>query len=85
MQVSRALPPCWGRSETNTGLEDQGRSLIRTQVLRTRTSQVVLVVENLPASAGRRKRHGFDPWVGKIPWRRAWQLSPVCLPGEYRG
>ena len=18
------------------------------------------------------RRHGFDPWVGKIPWRRAW-------------
>ena len=24
----------------------------------------------------RRKRCGFDPWVGKIPWRRAWQLIP---------
>ena len=22
---------------------------------------------------------GFDPWVGKIPWRRAWQLTPICL------
>ena len=27
-------------------------------------------------------RHGFDPWVGKIPWRRAWKLTPVFLPGE---
>ena len=27
-------------------------------------------------------RPGFDPWVGKIPWRRAWQPSPVFLPGE---
>ena len=26
------------------------------------------------------RRPGFDPWVGKIPWRRAWQPSPVCLP-----
>ena len=26
------------------------------------------------------KRLGFDPWVGKIPWRRAWQPTPVsCL------
>ena len=25
---------------------------------------------------------GFNPWVGKIPWRRAWQLTPVFLPGE---
>ena len=30
----------------------------------------------------RHKRHGFEPWVGKIPWRRAWQPTPVFLPGE---
>ena len=30
----------------------------------------------------RHKRSGFDPWVGKIPWRRAWQPTPVFLPGE---
>uniref|UniRef100_A0AAA9TKS7 Colipase n=1 Tax=Bos taurus TaxID=9913 RepID=A0AAA9TKS7_BOVIN len=27
----------------------------------------------------------FDPWVGKIPWRRAWQPTPVSLPGESQG
>ena len=28
----------------------------------------------------RRKRRGFDTWVGKIPWRRAWQPTPYsCL------
>ena len=27
-------------------------------------------------------RPGFDPWVGKIPWRRKWQPIPVFLPGE---
>ena len=27
----------------------------------------------------------FDPWVGKICWRRAWQLAPVFLPGECPG
>ena len=31
------------------------------------------------------KRHEFDPWVGKIPWRRAWQSTPVFLPGESHG
>ena len=25
---------------------------------------------------------GFNPWVGKIPWRRAWQPTPVFLLGE---
>ena len=33
----------------------------------------------------RRKKPGFDPWVGKIPWRRAWQPTPVFLPGESHG
>ena len=27
-------------------------------------------------------RPGFNPWVGKIPWRRAWQPTLVFLPGE---
>ena len=30
----------------------------------------------------RHKRWEFDPWMGKIPWRRKWQLTPVFLPGE---
>ena len=24
----------------------------------------------------------FDPWVGKIPWRKKWQPFPVFLPGK---
>ena len=31
----------------------------------------------------RLKRLGFDPWVGKIPWSRKWQLVPVFLPGKF--
>ena len=27
----------------------------------------------------------FDPWVGKIPWRRNWQPTAVVLPGESHG
>ena len=48
-------------------------------------SQVVLVVKNLPANAGRHKRLGFDPWVGKIPWRRKRKPTPVFLTGEFHG
>ena len=33
----------------------------------------------------RRKRCGFNPWVGKVPWRRAWQPTPAFLPGESHG
>ena len=31
------------------------------------------------------KRHWFDPWVEKSPWRRAWQPTPVFLPEEFYG
>ena len=31
------------------------------------------------------ERSGFDPWVGKILWRRKWQPTPVFLPGESHG
>ena len=46
---------------------------------------MVLVVKNLPANAGGHKRCMFDSWVGKIPWRMAWQPTPVSLPGESHG
>ena len=49
-----------------------------------RASQVALVVKNPPANAGD-KRLQFDPWVRKIPWRKAWQLPPVFMPGESLG
>ena len=51
-------------------------------------------VEGFPDGAGgkkaacqcrRHKRCGFDPWVGEIPWRRAWQPTPVLLPEESHG
>ena len=29
------------------------------------------------------KRHRFNPWVRKIPWRREWQPTPVCLPRNF--
>ena len=42
------------------------------------------VVKNPPANAGD-PTHGFDPWVGKILWRRKWQPTPVFLPGKSHG
>ena len=33
----------------------------------------------------RHKRHPSDPWVGKMLWRKAWQTTPVFLPGESYG
>ena len=44
-------------------------------------SLVAQMVKNLPAV----RRPGFDPWVGKIPWRRKWQPTPIFLPGKSHG
>ena len=41
--------------------------------------------EDLPACAGYIKRCKLYPWVGKIPWSREWQPTPVFLPGESHG
>ena len=48
-------------------------------------ASVALVVKNLSANAEDIMRHRFNPWVGKIPWRRAWQPITVFLPGEFHG
>ena len=30
-------------------------------------------------------RPGFNPWVGKVSWRRVWPPTVVFLPGEFHG
>ena len=45
------------------------------------TSRVAQMVKNLSAM----QRPGFDPWVGKIPWRRGRLPTPVFWPGEFHG
>ena len=42
-------------------------------------SLVAQLVKNLPAMQGT----GFDPWIGKIPWRRERLSIPVFWPGEF--
>ena len=48
-------------------------------------SQVALSGKEPACQCRRSKRQGFNPWVGKIPWRRKWQPTPVLLPGESHG
>ena len=38
-----------------------------------------------PGAFGLGRAPGFSPWVGKIPWRRKWQPTPVLLPGKFHG
>ena len=47
-------------------------------------SLVAQLVKNLHAMQETAcRRHGFHCWVGKIPWRKEWQPSPVFLSGEF--
>ena len=51
----------------------------------------ILVIHGLPGwhsgkeSTCQCRRWGFDFWVRKIPWRRKWQPTLVCLPGKSHG
>ena len=47
-----------------------------------RTSLVAQMVKNLLTMQIKPR---FDAWIGKIPWRREWQPTPVFLPGEFYG
>ena len=40
---------------------------------------------SLKESASQCRRHGFDPWVEKIPWTRKWQPTPGFVPGKSNG
>ena len=56
-------------------------SVLRASVLEARASRWLSGKE----CACQCRRPGFDPWVGKIPWRRKWQPTAVVLPGESQG
>ena len=59
---------------------DVSDSLISHGLQHTRLPSVVIqMVKDPPAMKV------FDPWGRKIPWRRAWQPTPVFLPGESHG
>ena len=80
----------WGTQRCLGGQSDPDAShrCVRLLFLRTRSpkgaSQVALVVKNLPANTGD-MRLEFDPRIRKIPWRRAWQPTPVFLLEKSNG
>ena len=71
----------WGRTESDT-----------TEA--TQQQQYWIEPTHLPFKLGvkepacqcrRHKKFEFNPWVGKMPWRRKWQPTPVFLPGKFCG
>ena len=51
--------------------------------VRRKEKKIVQMVQNLPTM--QEFNPSSIPWVGKIPWRREWQPTPVFLPGESHG
>ena len=46
---------------------------------------MALVVKNLLANAGDIRDGRINPWVRKMPWRRAWQPMTIFLPRKAHG
>ena len=82
---------CLWKTEKNVSLLDQGNCLHDSAWLRFTIYIKIYILNGLPwwlrwqgiwQQCG---RPGFDPWVGKTPWRREWQPTPVFLLGEFHG
>ena len=65
----------WGHKESNMTATEQQKSLFKMYVGRSKSI----------SSSTQFRRPGFDPWVGKILWRREWLPTPVFWPGEFHG
>ena len=75
----------WSAHMADLGWVDRDSFLARDHELMTLYAEGKLAMEDYMACQSRmHKRHGLNPWVRKIPWRRKWQPTPVFLPGESR-
>ena len=76
-------------TEITTRLQVIGQQIIRTdkkwRVKHMLPKWCLVVKIRLPVQQTRHKRCEFNPWVGKIPWSRNWQPSPVFSPRKFYG
>ena len=87
----RSTEMCVPSGDLPSSLQILPRNL-KIGVLRVQPSQNHIIMAyqgllhiGLPANAGDRRVAGFDPCVGKIPWKRACQLIPVLFSRESHG
>ena len=81
-QGSLACCSPWGRKESDT-TELLNWTELCTFFWQSTGFSGDTAVKKLPANQCRRRR--FNSSAGKIPWRRAWQFTPVFLPGGSHG
>ena len=82
----------WGRVEA--GMEE-GLPRGRKKLLRVKDLFIILITGMVLSSPGgsvvkkkisyQCRRLWLHSWMGKIPWKRKWQPTPVFLPGEFHG
>ena len=59
--------------------------MIMIKYLSLQASQVALMFKNLSVNAGEVRDASLIPMLGRPPWRRKWQPTPVFLPGKSHG
>ena len=74
---------CWAICFA-TSPQEKRDTLLGEHVLLDTSFQVLSGKEST-CQCRRCKRHGFDPWVRKTPWRWKWQPTPVFSPGKFHG
>ena len=78
------MPTCW--LETGHSGNIYTREMINTKIV-----DFILLCSlgaqpyRLHLQCRSHEKHGFDSWIGNIPWRRKWQPAPVFLPGKFHG
>ena len=55
---------------------------LNADIFKLGVSGLISLVAQMVKNLLQCRRPRFDPWVGKIPWRRKWQPAPVFLPGQ---
>ena len=74
-QINHMIPPNYRKTERALNASGKRKEWnFLTNSTNNRAYLVAQMVKNLPVVR--------QTWVGKIPWRRAWQPTPIFLPGE---
>ena len=56
-----------------------------SQLANDRSREIFELTDSFVDLTKAHRRCKFNPWVGKIPWRRKLQLTPVFLSGKPHG
>ena len=80
LEDSFVVDPCWRAAKPIQYCKVKKKKVKHTPTIQG-ASLMAHMVKHLPLTW----RPRFDPWIGKISWRRKWQSTPVFLLGESDG